>query len=64
MLHYVAPVASGVADAQKYWFVLFVGFHEGFLSPWIPVNGVVCVLEQVWALLVDESIRFGHFLFS
>ena len=55
--HDVAPVAGGVADAEKNWFVFSFGFVESFLTPRIPVHGVVSVLEQVGAFLVYQPIR-------
>ena len=38
-----APVASGVANAQEYWFVLPACLLEGLVTPWIPVD-----LQAAW----------------
>ena len=46
-LHNMAPVASGITDAQKYGLIFSFCFLEGFLAPWIPVHGVVNVLKEV-----------------
>src|SRR5205809_5227110 len=53
-LHDVAPVAGGVANAEQNWFVFLLGFLQGFFAPWVPIYGVVGVLQQVRACLVDE----------
>jgi hypothetical protein len=47
--HDVAPMARGVADADEYWFVLVDSFLECFGSPFVPIDGVVGMLEEVWA---------------
>ena len=49
VLHYVAPVATGIADAYKKGLVFSFGFVKGFLSPWEPVNRIVSVFEKVGA---------------
>ena len=59
-LHYVAPVAGGVANAEEDGLVLLPGFLQGLLAPGVPVHGVVGVLHKVGAGLVDESV--GHIL--
>lgn len=43
-IHDVAPVACGVADGDEDWFVLGACGFEGFVSPGVPIYGVVCVL--------------------
>jgi hypothetical protein len=53
----VAPMACGVSDADEYGFVFGGGFSECVGSPLIPIDGVVCVLEEVGAGGVDETIR-------
>jgi len=68
VLHDVAPVAGGVADAHEDGFVFFAGAGECGVSPGIPVHGIVGVLEEVGAGLVDEFVDvqrgaafgFGH----
>ena len=55
--HDVAPVTRGVADREQHRFVLLPGEFEGFVAPWVPVNRVVGVLQQVRAGLGGESIR-------
>ena len=57
-LHHVAPVAGGVADAQEDGLVLPRGPPEGLLSPGVPVDRVVDVLEKVGTALTSEMV--GH----
>ncbi len=59
--HDVAPVARGVADAQKNRFVLALRSLERFRSPRVPVDGVPGVLEEIGAGLVGEAVRHGVF---
>ena len=56
--HHVAPVAGGVANAEKDGLVLGPRSLQRSLSPGIPIHRVVSVLEQVRAGLVDQVI--GH----
>ena len=56
-LHDVAPVARGVADAQQDRLVLRLRPLQRLLAPRVPVHGIVGVLQQVGAGLVDQSIR-------
>ena len=58
-LHDVAPVAGGVADGQEDGFVFGPGLGKGFLTPGIPVHGVVGVLEEIGTFFVDETVRFA-----
>ena len=55
-LHDVAPVAGGVADGQQDRLVLGPRLLKGLRSPGIPVDGVVGVLDQIRAHLVDEAV--------
>ena len=57
-LHHVAPVAGGVADREEDRPVELARALERFTPPWIPVDRVVSVLEQVRARLGRESV--GH----
>ena len=58
MLHNVTPVAGGVTDAEEDRFVGRFGKGEGFFPPWIPIDGVVGVLEEIWACFVRMVIYF------
>ena len=55
-LHDVAPVAGGVADGEEDGLVFRAGFGESLLAPGVPIDGIVGVLEQVWAFFVNEAI--------
>ena len=55
-LHNVAPVAGGVADAEKDGQVSLAGGLKRLLAPGIPVNGVVFVLEQVKACFFGQAV--------
>ena len=58
-LHDVAPVASRVANADEDRLVLAPRPLEGLGAPRRPVHGVVGVLAQVEADLVDETVGVG-----
>jgi hypothetical protein len=47
VLHDVAPVARRVAHRQKNGFVLLARTGERLITPGIPVNRVVFVLEEI-----------------
>jgi hypothetical protein len=43
----MAPVAGGVADREKDRLLLLSGTSERLLSPWVPLHGILRVLEKV-----------------
>ena len=45
--HHMAPMAGSVANAEEDGLVLLASLGEGLLAPWVPIDGVVSVLEQV-----------------
>ena len=59
VLHDVAPMAGAVADADDDQFVLCSGLFPNGFRPRFPVHGVVGVLAEVGAALVDEGIGGG-----
>ena len=62
VLHHVAPVAGGVADREEDRLVLASCRLEGLLTPRVPVDGVVGMLEQVGALLAGEPVLMSAFV--
>ncbi len=61
VLHHVAPVAGRVADRQQHGLARLAGELEGLVTPRVPVDRIVGVLEQVGAGLVCQAI--GHQIF-
>ena len=59
VLHDVTPVASGVADGEKDRLVLCPRPLEGLVSPRVPVDRVIRVLEEVRARLSGEAVHPG-----
>ena len=57
VLHHMAPVARRVADREEDRLVLLACAVEGILTPGVPVDRVVLVLEEVGALFCGETIR-------
>jgi|GEM_PF-1983680 hypothetical protein len=53
----MAPVARGVANAQKDGLILLPGELECLFAPWEPIDRIVLVLEQVWTGFVGKSVR-------
>ena len=58
VFHHVAPMARRVADAQQDRLVLAACAIERFRSPRIPIDRIVCVLQEIRTGLVREAI--GH----
>src|SRR6202011_2529523 len=54
--HDVAPVAGAVADAQQDRLVFGPRSRQRLLAPWIPVDRVVGMLEEVRTGLLREPI--------
>ena len=57
--HDMAPVAGGISDTYQHGLVFLSGFLDSFISPGIPVDRVVGVLEQVGTAFVNEFIGVG-----
>ena len=49
MGHNVAPVAGRVANAEQNRFVFLAGAVQRVLAPGIPIDGIINVLQQIWA---------------
>src|SRR5438093_8843131 len=56
LFHHMAPVASRITDGEKYRATEPLRGVERLVTPWIPVDGIVRVLEEVGARLEEESI--------
>ena len=56
-LHDVAPVAGRIADAQQDGAAEAASGLEGFISPGMPVHGVVGVLQEIGAAFQQQTIR-------
>jgi hypothetical protein len=56
-LHHVAPVAGGVADRDQQRLLLLARAGQRLLAPWVPVDRVVLVLEEVGRSLVREPVH-------
>ena len=56
LLHHVAPVASGIADAEQNRFPLGGRGGKGLVSPWKPVHRIVGVLEKVGTGLEEKAV--------
>jgi hypothetical protein len=52
-------VTGGISDREKYWLLLAASLREGLVSPGVPVDRVVLVLEQVGAGLGGEPVGHG-----
>jgi len=57
--HHMAPVAGRVADREQDRLVLGAGQLARLLAPWVPVHGILGVLEQVGRGLVREPVHPG-----
>ena len=55
--HHVAPVAGGVPHRQEHQPVLAARPLEGGVTPRVPLDRVVGVLQQVGALFVEQTVR-------
>jgi len=58
VLHHMAPMAGGVADAEEDQLVLAPCLLKRLFSPRIPIDRIAGVLQQVRASLAGKSV--GH----
>jgi hypothetical protein len=56
-LHDVAPVTSRIAYRDDYRLILGLCPKKGLIPPGVPINGIMGMLQEIWALLVDQAIR-------
>jgi hypothetical protein len=52
----MTPVAGRITDAYQYGFVFLPGFSDRFITPGIPVNRIVGVLEKIGAGFFRKTI--------
>ena len=45
--HDMTPMTGRIANADKNWFVFFPGKSQSFITPGIPMNRVMCMLQQI-----------------
>ena len=56
MGHNMAPVAGGIPDGKKDWFVFIFCPGKGLLTPGIPLYRVKGMLQQIGTLLIDQAV--------
>lgn len=56
LIGHVAPMAGGVADTEKYWFIFIGSMSKGFRPPWIPIYWVVGMLEKIRGFFIYKPI--------
>ncbi len=54
--HDVAPMAGGVADAQKDGLIFPAGPFQGLRPPGVPIHRIIGVLLQIGAGRIDETV--------
>ncbi|MPM56229.1 hypothetical protein SDC9_103031 [bioreactor metagenome] len=54
--HHVAPVARGVADGEEYGFILAPRLFKRRVTPRVPVDGVVRVLQKIRRFFVYQAV--------
>jgi hypothetical protein len=59
--HHVAPMTRGITNREKDRFVFPTRPGKGFLTPGIPINRVVSVLEKVRRFFLRQAIRMSNF---
>src|SRR6478752_9012923 len=55
-LHYMTPVTGGISNTYQYWFIFFNCFLQSSITPGIPLNRIVCMLQQVRTGLMNQVI--------
>lgn len=53
---YMTPVAGGIAAAKYYWLIFGLCLSQGFFSPRIPVNRIMCMLQEVRRLFIYQAV--------
>src|SRR4029079_9466675 len=58
--HHVTPVTGRVTDGEKNRLLFCPRARECLFSPWLPVHRIVCVLKEVRARLLSETVHVRH----
>jgi hypothetical protein len=53
----MAPVAGGITNRKEERFVFAPRLRERFLTPRIPIDGVMRVLKKIRRLLLRQTVR-------
>jgi hypothetical protein len=53
----MAPMAGRVTNRKENRFIFYSGFLKSLFSPRIPVYGIIGVLQEIWALFIDQAVR-------
>jgi hypothetical protein len=53
----MAPVAGGITNGQKHRFIQSACLVKCLVTPWVPVDGVMGVLQQVGRIFIYKTIR-------
>lgn len=57
MRHDMTPVTRRVTNTQEYWLVFCSSTCQSLITPRIPIYWVLCVLKQIWARFLSQTIR-------
>jgi len=56
----MSPMTRRITNAYEHELILFPGFLQCLIAPWIPINGIVSVLEQIGAGFFDQPVGGMH----
>jgi hypothetical protein len=57
----MTPVAGRVTNREEDRFIFFSGFLKSLFSPRIPIYGIIGVLQEIWTLFIDQTVRSSLF---
>ena len=65
MFHDMAPMTGSISNTDQNRFIFRLGDFQCLITPWKPVYGIICMLQEIWAGLFDQPVwRFYHFFFD
>jgi len=54
----MTPVTGRVTDGEKDWFAFVFGSLQRFVTPGVPIDWIVLMLQEVWTGFVSQLV--GH----
>lgn len=46
---------------QKDHFIFGLGLLNCLIAPWIPIDRIVCMLQEIWRFFIDQSVGMHWF---
>jgi len=56
----MAPVARGIPNGKEYRLIFVACPKKRFFAPWIPIDGIIGMLQEIRRGFMNEAVRRPH----